>query len=113
LSQQLASSPATCSQATTYYHTIYLPSIYVTPQTFFSAKELDNAKKKSMPAIFAKEGFNCIPSCDLLYGPSDYAGGGHCRWKWLQGEGQIMIFLKYWRTDGQVSTMLRIAVSWY
>jgi hypothetical protein len=24
-----------------------------------------------------------------------------------------MNFLKFWRTDGQVSTMLRIAVSWY
>jgi hypothetical protein len=113
LSQQLTSSPATRSQATTYYHTIYLPSIYVLPQTFFTAKELDNAKNKSMPVIFAKEEFNRNTTRDLLYGPSDYAGGGHFRWKWLQGEGQIMNFLKFWRTDGQVSTMLRIAVSWY
>jgi hypothetical protein len=35
-----------------------VPSIYVLPQTFFTEKELDNAEKKSMPAIFAKEGFN-------------------------------------------------------
>jgi hypothetical protein len=113
LSQQLASSPATRSQASTYYHTIYLPSIYVLPQMFFTAKELDTEEKKSMPIIFAKEGFNRNTSCALLYGPSDYADGGHFRWKWLQGEGQIMNFLKYWRTDGQVSTMLRIAVSWF
>jgi hypothetical protein len=65
LSQQLASSPATRSQATTYYHTIYLPSIYVLPQTFFTAKGLDDAEKKSMPIIFAKEGFNRNTSCAL------------------------------------------------
>jgi hypothetical protein len=34
LSQQLATSPATKSQAATFYHTIYLPSIYVVPQSF-------------------------------------------------------------------------------
>jgi hypothetical protein len=90
---------------------IYLPSTYVLPQTFFSAKELDNAEKKSMPAIFAKEGLNRNTHRDLLHGPSDYAGGGHFRWKWLQGEGQLMNFLKHWRTNGQVSTMLRIAVA--
>jgi hypothetical protein len=113
LRQQLASSPATRSQASTYYHTIYLPLINVLPQTFFTTKELDDTEKKLMPTIFAKEGFNRNTSRDLLYGPSDYAGGGHFRWKWLQGEGQIMNFSKFWRTDGQVSTMLRIAVSWY
>jgi hypothetical protein len=113
LSQQLASSHATRSQASTYYHTIYLPSIYVLPQTFFTYKEFDNAEKKSMPIIFAKVGFNRNSSRALLYGPTDYAGGGHFRWKWLQGEGQVMNFLKYWRTDGQISTILRIAVSWY
>jgi hypothetical protein len=66
-----------------------------------------------MPTIFAKEGYNRNTARALLYGPTDYAGTGHVRWKWLQGEGQIMNFLKYWRIDGQVSTMLRIAVSWY
>jgi hypothetical protein len=114
LSQYLASSPATHSQASIFYHTIYLPSIYVLPQSFFMPKELDNAEKKSMPVIFAKEGFNRnTTSRDLLYGPTDYAGGGHLRWKWLQGEGQIMNFLKYWRIEGQISTVLRVAVSWY
>jgi hypothetical protein len=113
LSQYLASSPATRSQASVFYHTIYLPSIYVFPQSFFTSKELDTAEKKSMPAIFAKEGFNRNISRHLLYGPSDYAGGGHIRWSWMQGEGQIMSFLKYWRIDGQISTALRIAVSWY
>jgi hypothetical protein len=83
------------------------------PQSFFTSKELDTAEKKSMPAIFAKEGFNRNTSRNLLYGPSDYAGGGHFRWSWMQGEGKIMNFLKYWRIDGQISTALRIAVSWY
>jgi hypothetical protein len=42
-SQCLASSLATTSQASSFYHTIYLPSIYVLPQSFFSAKTLDSA----------------------------------------------------------------------
>jgi hypothetical protein len=50
-----------------------------------------------MPIIFAKEGYNRNMSRDLLYGPTDYTSAGHVRWKWLQGEGQIMNFLKYWR----------------
>jgi hypothetical protein len=113
LSQQLASSPATQSQASTFYHTIYLPLIYVLPQSFFDPKDLDLAEKKSMSIIFAKEGYNRNTARDLLYGPTDYAGAGHVRWKWLQGEGQIMNFFKYWRINGQISTTLRIAVSWY
>jgi hypothetical protein len=42
LSQYLASSPATRTQASIFYHTIYLPSIYVLPQSFFAPQELDN-----------------------------------------------------------------------
>jgi hypothetical protein len=34
-------------------------------------------------------------------------------WQWLQGEGQVTNFLKYWRTDGQLGTTLRITVSWF
>jgi hypothetical protein len=87
--------------------------LYVLPQSFFSSKALDDAEKKSMPSIFAKTGYNRNTHRSLLYGPTDYAGGGLIRWKWLQGEGQITNFLKYWRTNGQVSKTLRVAVSWY
>jgi hypothetical protein len=66
-----------------------------------------------MPSTFAKTGYNRNTHRALLYGPTDYAGGGFLRWKWLQGEGQITNFLKYWRTNGQVSKTLRVAVSWY
>jgi hypothetical protein len=96
LNQCLTSSPATATQALSYYHTIYLPSIYVLPQTFFDDAALDNAKKKSMPSIFAKCGYNRNTHRALLYGPTDYCGGGFIRWRWLQGEGQIMHFLKHW-----------------
>jgi hypothetical protein len=114
LSQQLSSSPTTRSQATTfYYHTIYLPSIYVLPQCYYTDKRLDDAEKKSMPSIFAKASYNRNTSRSLLYGPQDYGGGGFIRWKWLQDVGQIQNFLKHWRTNSQVSKILRTAVSWY
>jgi hypothetical protein len=74
LSQCLASSPAT--QALSYYHTIYVPSIYILPQTFFDADTLDKAEKKSMPSIFARCGYNRNTQRQLLYGPLDYCGGG-------------------------------------
>jgi hypothetical protein len=76
LSQWLASSPATTTQASSFYHTIYLPSIYVLPQSFFSEKALDDAEKKSMPSIFKKNGYNRNTHRSLLYGPTDYVGGG-------------------------------------
>jgi hypothetical protein len=44
LSQCLASSPATTSQTLSYYHTIYLPSIYVLPQSLFAPDTLDKAE---------------------------------------------------------------------
>jgi hypothetical protein len=113
LSQCLASSPATVTQASSYYHTIYLPSIYVLPQTFFDPATLDKAEKKSMPSIFAKCGYNRNIHRSLLYGPTDYCGGGFIGWRWLQGEGQIINFLKNWRTESQIGTTLRIAVAWY
>jgi hypothetical protein len=81
LSQCLASSPATATQASAFYYTIYLPSIYVLPQSFFSDNVLDDAEKKSMPSIFAKTGYNCNTHRSLLYGPTDYTGGGFIRWK--------------------------------
>jgi hypothetical protein len=77
LSQYLAKSPTTRSQASILYHTIYLPSIYVLPQSFFTPQELDNTENKSMPILFAKEGFDRNTIRSLFYGPSDYGGGGH------------------------------------
>jgi hypothetical protein len=84
LSQQLSSSPATRRQATTFYHTIYLPSIYVLPQYYYSEKRLDDAGKKSMPSIFAKAGYNRNTSRSLLYGPKitaevDSSAGSGCK----------------------------------
>jgi hypothetical protein len=85
----------------------------VLPQTFFDAAALDTAEKKSMLSIFAKCGYNRNTHRALFYGPTDFCGGGFIRWRWLQGEVQIMHFLKHWRTDSQLGKTLRIAVSWY
>jgi hypothetical protein len=79
LSQCLASSPANSMQAQAYYHTIYLPSTYVLPQSFFQPDILDQAEKKSMSAIFAKCGYNRNTHRSLLYGLTDFCGGGFLR----------------------------------
>ena len=39
-------------------------------------------------------------------------GGGVVHWDTLQGEGQILHFIKHWRTDTVISFTLRINVAW-
>jgi hypothetical protein len=41
-----------------------------------------------------------------------HAGCGFVRWQTLQGEGQILLFVKHWRTNTIISKVLRIAISW-
>ena len=48
----------------------------------------------------------------IVFGPKQLAGAGFIRWTTLQGEGQIMLFLKHWRTYDDVGRLLRVAVAW-
>jgi hypothetical protein len=113
LSQQLATGPIHRDAAWTFYHSIYLPSIrYVLPQNFFSQDLLSQLEAKPMGAIFAKCGYNRKTNQKVLYGPRSLGGQGFIRWYTLQGEGQIQLFIKFWRTQSQASTLLRVALAW-
>ena len=48
-----------------------------------------------------------------LFGPRSLAGAGFIPLYLVQGEGQILQFLKFWRTDTPTSRLLRVAVSWF
>ena len=106
-------SPVTRQGALLAYYTVYIPTIqYTLPQSFFGRKRLEHAQASSLHKIIAKCGYNRNTARALIFAPSAYAGGGFLPWHLLQGEGQIKLFLKHWRTDSIVSRTLRIAVMW-
>lgn len=49
----------------------------------------------------------------LIYCPTEYAGGGLVMWYTMQGEGQITLFIKHWRTGTMISDILRIDLAWH
>ena len=95
------------------YHAIYVATLrYVLPQCHFTAKTLRKAEKQSLPTLYAKCGFSRKTPQALLFAPLEYGGGGFVHWDTLQGEGQILHFIKHWRTDTYILTTLRINVAW-
>jgi hypothetical protein len=95
------------------YHAIVVASLrYVLPQCHFSQKELYKAEKIGLAAIISKCGFSSRTPHALLFAPKDYAGGGFLHWAIIQGEGQILLFLKHWRTDTDLAAALQINVAW-
>jgi hypothetical protein len=99
--------------STLAYHGLYIASLkYVLPQCFFADHVLDRAESKSIPNIIAQCGYNRNIALSLRYAPLSYAGCGFVRWSTLQGEGQILLFLKHWRTTTMISMTLRVALSW-
>jgi len=109
----ITTSQLTRTGTTLAYHGIYIPSLkYVLPQCFFDEKHLDRAERKSLPILIAKSGYNRTTAIGLRYAPLSHAGCGFVRWSTLQGEGQIQLFLKHWRTSTTISQTLRIAIAW-
>jgi hypothetical protein len=100
-------------EAWTYYFAIYITSVgYSLPVCHFTRHRLDHIQRKAMNAIFSKCGFNKNTKRAILFGPSVYGGANFRHLYTEQGVGQILMFLKYWRTEGQQGTILRIALSW-
>jgi hypothetical protein len=95
------------------YHSIYCASLkFVLPQCFFSPKILDKAEAKSAPIILAKQGFNRNTAKPIRNCPKALAGCGMIPWKVLQGDGQLSLFIKHWRTPTIISKMLRMTLAW-
>ena len=65
-----------------------------------------------MSSIIAKCGYNRKTKTEVIYGPTILAGAGFIGLSTIQGTGQIMLFLKFWRTDCQTSRLLRVALAW-
>ena len=109
----IAISPLTRAGTVQAYNGIYVTTLkYVLPQCFFTDKQLDQTERKTIQPILARCGYNRNTATALRYTPTTYAGCGLTRWATLQGEGQIGLFLKHWRTTTMISHVLRIAISW-
>jgi len=95
------------------YQAIYVATLrYVLPQCHFSSSTLRKAEKQSMPSLYAKCGFSRKTPQAILFAPLEYGGGGFVHWDSIQGEGQILHFIKHWRTNTVISSTLRINVAW-
>ena len=109
----VACSPLDRRMAWTYFFVCYLPGVgYPLPNCYFTFKELSTVQRKAYRAMFAKCGFNRNTSLAILHGPSRYGGATFRHLYTEQGVGQVLSFLRHWRTDLQTSTLLRVAVSW-
>jgi hypothetical protein len=96
-----------------FYWVIYIAYIrHTLSQCFLTKKALDKAQSKSIPRIIAKCGYMRTTVYSIIFGPKCLGGAGFIRWFTLQGEGQIMLFIKHWRAQDEVGRLLRIAVAW-
>lgn len=109
----ISASPITRQGASLAYFGKYIPGLrYVLPQCWFPLRTLHQAQRKSMAKIIAKCGYAITTPHALIYAPREYGGAGFISWASVQSEGQILLFIKHWRTSTTVSNMLRICVSW-
>jgi hypothetical protein len=109
----LTTAPADRCISFLFYFSLYLPSIgWVLPQCFYTPAELKQIESKSMPLIFAKCRHNHNSPKILMYGHPSLSGGGFIRLYMIQGKGQIQLFLKFWRTQSEISQVLLITLAW-
>jgi hypothetical protein len=109
----VATSPCNRMDSWFYYTAIYVTSLgYVLPNCFFEKKELDTVQQAAIRTFLSKCGYNRNTHRLIVFAPIRFGGCGFLSLFMLQGEGQILSFLKHWRTDNDASRLLRIAVAW-
>ncbi len=85
---------------------------YVLPQCVLTPKQLQKIEAKPIQAFVAKRGYSRTMALAVRYGPRHLGGAGFIQLSTLQGEGQVVNFLKMFRTDGVISKLARCALSW-
>jgi hypothetical protein len=109
----VSTSPCNRMDSWYYYTAIYVTSLgYVLPNCFFEKKKLDKVQQAAVRTFLSKCGYNRNTHRLIVFAPIRFGGCGFLSLFMIQGEGQILAFLKHWRTDTDASRLLRIAVSW-
>ena len=110
----LAKSPMERRDGWTFYTAMHIPSIgYTLGQSHHSQQQLRKIQKRAMQWIKPRSGYNrCTP--DAVTCGSKELGGATFRSLYsIQGESQILVFLKFWRHPTSLpGQLLRITVSW-
>jgi hypothetical protein len=113
MASQLLWSPIRNYEAWRFYGAIYLKAIgYVLPNCHFTKMQLQLLQSIMHRVILPKCGYNQKTARKIIHGPSDLCGGQFLPLYTMQGEGQIMQFLKFWRTKTDTGKLLRVAVAW-
>jgi hypothetical protein len=111
--RQLATSPLDQKESWTYYHSVYLPSVsYALPVGHLPSPLLANIQAPAIRTFLPKCGYNRNMPRVVVFGPQEYGGIEFWHFAVEQGAGLIDYFLKFWRTDGEAGSLLRIALSW-
>jgi hypothetical protein len=111
--RQVATSPLGRKESWTYYHAVYLPSVsYSLPIGHLSPALLTKIQAPAIQTFLSKCGYNRNLPRAVVFGPHKYGGIKYRHLSVEQGAGQIEYFLKFWRTEGEAGSMLRIALSW-
>ena len=111
--QVIARSPFTKTDAWSYYHSIYLPSItYPFPSLTISDDHCDKLQRKFKAAFLPKYGYNRNMPNAVVYGATEYGGLGLRALSTERGVSQIYCFLACLRSSGVAADLSQIAISW-
>jgi hypothetical protein len=106
-------SPLTRLEAWYFYKACFIPSVsYPLANSHFSKESLQTIQRKAMSIIVAKCGFNRHMKREVLYGPLNLGGAAFSELYDQQGIGQVTSFLRHWRVNSTIGTMLRVLLSW-
>ncbi|KAI2493074.1 hypothetical protein MHU86_21458 [Fragilaria crotonensis] len=113
LTSFLWSNHITREEAWIFYFSTYLPSVsYPLANSHFTESQLTKLQKRAMNILFAKCGFNRNTKREVLFGPLDLGGADFRRLYDQQGIGQIITYLRHWRTRTLVGDLLRMVLEW-
>jgi hypothetical protein len=92
-------SPATPLEAKLFYDTIVIPKLgYPLPQSHLSSKQLRAVQTSVLPLVLSKSGFNRNTHRAVIHGPCEYGGAGFVPLSVHAGVGQILHFIRLWRS---------------
>jgi hypothetical protein len=113
MAQMVLGSYLTSIESNMVYFAVFLPKFsYVLPQCYFSSNQLRLIENKAQQAFTAKAGYNRKMSLAIRYGPQMLGGAGFVQLATIQGEGQVMNFLKHWKWKTYVSSLLHCSLAW-
>jgi hypothetical protein len=113
IAQMVLGSYLTPFESNMVYRAVFLSKFsYVLPQCHFTPNQLRTIENKAQQAFTAKCGYNRKMSLAIRYGPQRLGGAGFVQLATIQGVGQVMNFLKHWRTSTYVSSLLKCCLAW-